>query len=349
MILDDIGAPVVLAPMAGGPSTPELTAAVTEAGGFGILAAGYLSAGTLAQRIAQTRQLTSARFGVNLFAPGKPTPVEQIAPYLDELAATGAEVGEPRFDDDDWSAKLDLLVADPVAVVSFTFCCPSPTEIERLHAVGSEVWVTVTSTIEAQVAVTARADVLIAQGAEAGGHRATFLSRPGDDFTDPIGLIALMQLLRGTVFPVPLVASGGITTGAGLAAALAAGAAAAQLGSVFMRCPEAGTSAVVRDALTRGRPTALTRAFTGRWARGIRNRFLDEHTATAPAAYPEIHYATSPLRQAARESGDGEAVNLWAGQSYQLAKDRPAAEVVQRLVKGCRVSLEAAAKRISPP
>ena len=165
----------------------------------------------------------------------------------------------------------------------------------------------------------------------------------------PSDFVTVMQLLRGTVFPVPLVASGGITTGAGLAAALAAGAAAAQLGTVFMRCPEAGTSAVVLDGATRGRPTALTRAFTGRWARGIRNRFLDEHTATAPAAYPEIHYATSPLRQAARESGDGEAVNLWAGQSYQLATDRPAAEVVQRLVNGCRVSLEAAAKRISPP
>jgi nitronate monooxygenase len=103
---------------------------------------------------------------------------------------------------------------------------------------------------------------------------------------------------------------------------------------------------MVRDALTGARPTALTRAFTGRWARGIRNRFLDEHTATAPAAYPEIHHATSPLRKAARESGDSEAVNLWAGQAYQLAPERPAAEVVQRLVRDCRASLEAAAKRI---
>ncbi|WP_280238199.1 nitronate monooxygenase, partial [Nocardia abscessus] len=301
VILDHLDVPIVLAPMAGGPSTPELTAAVAEAGGFGQLAAGYLSAADTAARIAATRAATGKPFGVNLFVPGPATPAADLADYLAELGADH-ELGEPRFDTDDWDAKLDLLVADPVAAVSFTFGCPSATEVARLHAAGSEVWVTVTSVAEARIAVDAGANVLIAQGAEAGGHRATFVDRPDDDATDPLGLLALLQLLTAAT-DLPLVATGGLATGAGIAAALAAGATAAQLGTVFLRCPEAGTNQVHRAAVAADTPTMLTRAFTGRRARGLRNRFLVEHTATAPTGYPEIHYATAPLRGAAPAAG----------------------------------------------
>ncbi|UFS95325.1 nitronate monooxygenase [Nocardia huaxiensis] len=339
MLLDELGTPIVLAPMAGGPSTPELAAAVSTAGGLGFIAAGYLSANDLAVRIKSTRELTSAAFGVNLFVPSAPTPVDRFSGYVEDLARE-FPVGEPRFDSDDWDAKLDLLVAEPVAVVSCTFGCPSPAEIERLHAAGSEVWVTVTSVAEARVAVEAGADVLIAQGAEAGGHRGSFTDRPEDDVTDPLGLLTLLQLLRAAV-DRPLVAAGGIATGAAVAAVLLAGAAAAQLGTAFLRCPEAGTPALLRDGITLDTPTMLTRAFTGRRARGLRNRFMLEHTG-APAAYPEIHYATGPLRAAARADGNADAVNLWAGQAHTLAPELPAAEMVRQLSVDAKAAVQRA-------
>ncbi|MEU4341481.1 nitronate monooxygenase [Nocardia sp. NPDC023852] len=346
VIIHQLGVPIVLAPMAGGPSTPELTAAVAEAGGFGQLAAGYLSAADTAARITATRAATDKPFGVNLFVPGPETPTADLSTYLAELGADH-QLGDAKFDTDDWDAKLDLLVADPVAAVSFTFGCPTTEEIARLHAVGSEVWVTVTSAAEARVAVEADADVLIAQGAEAGGHRATFVDRPADDATDPLTLLALVQILTAAT-DRPLVATGGIVTGAGIAAALAAGAAAAQLGTAFLRCPEAGTNQVHRATLTQDTPTMLTRAFTGRRARGLRNRFMIEHTA-APAAYPEIHYATAPLRAAARAAGNPDEVNLWAGQTHALAPELPAGELVRALAADTKNALESAlSRRIQP-
>ncbi|MEU7142818.1 nitronate monooxygenase [Nocardia sp. NPDC046473] len=343
MIIDDLAVPIVLAPMAGGPSTPELTVAVTKAGGFGLLAAGYLSATDTAARITATRAATDSPFGVNLFVPGPATPAAAFADYLAELAREHP-LGDAEYDTDDWDAKLDLLVADPVAVVSFTFGCPTAEEIARLRAVGSETWVTVTSPTEARIAVERGADVLIAQGAEAGGHRATFVDRPEDDATDPLSVLALLQLLTAAT-DKPVVATGGISTGAGIAAALAAGAAAVQLGTVFLRCPEAGTNPVHRAALAADAPTMLTRAFTGRRARGLRNQFMVEHSATAPVAYPEIHYATAPLRAEARAAGNPDNVNLWAGQTHTLAPELPAGELVRTLAADAKTALKAALSR----
>ncbi|MFE4459371.1 nitronate monooxygenase [Nocardia tengchongensis] len=339
MVLDELRTPIVLAPMAGGPSTPELAAAVTDAGGLGFVAAGYLSASDLAARIAATRTLTTGAFGVNLFYPSEPSPTDRFDTYVRELAAD-FPVGDARYDSDDWDAKVELLVADPVAVVSTTFGCPSGAEIARLHAAGTEVWVTVTSVAEARHAVAAGADALIAQGAEAGGHRGVFVDDPADDATDPLGLLALLQLLRAAV-DAPIVAAGGIATGAGVAAALAAGATAAQLGTAFLRCPEAGTAPLIRQAITADTPTMLTRAFTGRRARGLRNRFMLEHP-DAPVAYPEIHYATGPLRAAARAEGNADAVNLWAGQAHTLAPELPAGELVRTLTVDAKKALERA-------
>ncbi|WP_198407138.1 nitronate monooxygenase [Nocardia terpenica] len=342
MILDDLRTPIVLAPMAGGPSTPELTAAVSDAGGLGFLAAGYLKADALDERIARTRELTSAPFGVNLFAPGAPTPPEHFADYLAEVERE-FPLGTARFDDDDWAAKLALLTDSPVAVVSVTFGCPSADEVARLHATGSEVWVTVTSVGEARIAAEAGADVLVAQGAEAGGHRGTFIDRPEDDAADPLTTLALLQLLTAAT-DRPVVAAGGIATGAAIAAVLAAGAAAAQLGTAFLRCAEAGTAAVHRDALPIDVPTMLTRAFSGRRARGLRNRFILDHP-DAPAAYPEIHYATSPLRAAARAEGNPDAVNLWAGQAHVLATELPAGELIRILSADTKSALKLAVSR----
>ncbi|WP_019931220.1 nitronate monooxygenase [Nocardia sp. BMG111209] len=339
MILDDVRIPIVLSPMAGGPSTPELAVAVSDAGGLGFLAAGYLDATEMSRRIARIRAATRAPFGVNLFVPGTPTPPDRYAGYLDRL---GREfpLGEARFATDDWDAKLDALIAEPVPVASFAFGCPAAAEIARLHAAGIEVWVTVTAVAEARFALGAGADVLVAQGAEAGGHRAGFTDAPADDECDPLSTLALLQLLTAAV-EAPVVAAGGIATGAAIAAVLAAGAAAAQLGTAFLRCPEAGTVPAHREALVLDTPTMLTRAFTGRRARGLRNEFIVGHP-DAPSAYPEIHYATGPLRQAARAAGDAENINMWSGQTHPLSTDTPAAELVTRLARETKDALEAA-------
>jgi nitronate monooxygenase len=322
VLVDTLGSPIILAPLAGGPSTPELAAAVSGAGGFGFLAGGYLNARRLRERIAKTRALTERPFGVNLFVPGPPAPANAFHHYVAQLEAEGLQVGAPMADDDDWDAKLVELERDPVAVVSFTFGLPERDVIDRMRATGAEVWVTVTSPEEALAA--AHADALVVQGAEAGGHRGSWVDRPD---LEPIGLLALLQLIRADV---PLVASGGIATAAGVRAALALGARAVQVGTAFLRAPEAGTSQAHRDALATATPTGLTRAFSGRLARGIRNRFMDEHP-DAPLAYPEIHHATSPVRAAARQAGDADLINLWAGEAHQLAQELPAAEIVRRL------------------
>lgn len=332
-VLDATRHAVVLAPLAGGPSTPELTAAVAEAGAFAFLAGGYLTSQVLRERVRAVRSLTARPIGINLFVPGQPANPDVVSAYADVLrsdaAGIGALLGEPCFHDDDWDEKLEVLIEEPVEVVSFTFGCPSSAVIQRLRDRGSEIWVTVTTPEEAVAAEAAGADVLIAQGAEAGGHRGTWSDE--DPAISGYGVLSLLQLVRHSCH-APIVAAGGIATGDAIGAVLAAGARAAALGTAFMLCPEAGTTQVHREAFTGSAPTGLTRAFTGRMARGIRNRMLDEYSDIAPSAYPEVHYLTAPLRQAGRENGDAGVVNLWAGQAYQLAQELPAAQVVEQLV-----------------
>jgi nitronate monooxygenase len=347
MILDRLEHPIVQAPMAGGPSTPALAIAVSEAGGLGFVAAGYLTAEQLRDDIREVREGTSAPFGVNLFVPGGAA-VDEAAlhAYVDRLRAAaahyGAEVGEPRFDDDDWDAKLALLREEPVPVVSFTFGCPAPEVLRALEGAGSETWVTVTSPAEARTARDAGAQALVLQGVEAGGHRGTF-----DDGVESEGLSALALLrLVASEIDLPLVATGGIVDGPTVAAVLAAGAAAAQVGSAFMLTPEAGTNPAQRASLGEDAPTALTRAFSGRLARGMVNRFMVEHEEAAPRAYPHVHYATSPIRAAAREAGDASGFNLWAGQTHRLAQELPAAEVVRTLSEDARAALGSAENRL---
>jgi nitronate monooxygenase len=324
--------PIVQAPMAGGPSTPELAAAVNAAGGFGYLAAGYLSADALADVLSRTRELTSEPIGVNLFVPGSAAADDEaIAAYAAELAPEaarlGAELGEPRWDDDAYPAKLDLLTRSGVHTVSFTFGCPAPDEIHSLHASRVQVAVTVTDADEARIAVAAGADSLIVQGTEAGGHQGSF--DPAEPNHTP--LLDALRSVRAAV-DVPVVAAGGIATAADVVVALDAGAAAVQVGTAFLCTPEAATSAVYREALlTRRYPdTVVTRAFSGRWARGLANRFAREHP-DAPAGYPQVHHLTRPLRAAATRAGNAEVPNLWAGTGWSAVRDEPAADVVARL------------------
>jgi nitronate monooxygenase len=294
--------------------------------------------------------LTRAPIGVNVFVPGSPAAPGIAEAYeatlADHARDARVDLGPPRFDDDDWAAKIDLLAEAAPAVVSFTFGCPDSAVIDHLHRAGSEVWVTVTTPGEARQAVGLAADVLVVQGVEAGGHRGSFRDDPAA-VGDGLGLLSLLQLVQA-VAGVPLVAAGGISTGTGVAAVLAAGAAAAQIGTAFMRCPEAGTAGVLRDALAGTEPTALTRAFTGRLARGIRNRFIDLYTAGAPAAYPEVHHLTAPLRAAGRARSDPGLVNLWAGQSYELGREMPAGQLARTLADEAREAFLRGAERLAP-
>jgi nitronate monooxygenase len=342
-VLDRLRHPIVLAPLGGGPSTPALAAAVSDAGGLGFLAAAYRTAEATRTMIRELRQLTDAPFGVNVFVPTvADVDAEALTAYLESLEAEarryGAEVGAPRTDDDDWEGKLAVVREERVPVVSFTFGCPAAEVVAALREDGSEVWVTVTEPSEASRARDAGADALVVQGVEAGGHRGGWTDR---DDAEGFGLLVLLRLVAGEV-DLPLVATGGISDGPAIAAVLVAGAAAAQLGTAFMLAPEAGTHPAHRAALAGDTPTALTRAFTGRQGRGLRNRFLVEHTPDALAAYPEVHHATSPLRAAARAAGDAGGFNLWAGQAHRLARAAPAGEIVASLAEEARAALRQA-------
>jgi nitronate monooxygenase len=315
---------VVLAPLAGGPSTPELAAAVANAGGLGFVAAGYLSPEAFAGQLARARRLTDGPLGANVFVLEQ-TRIDEnsLAVYARELESEG-ELGEPRFDDDWLEEKVAAAIAGGVGVLSTTFASPPEWLVDAAHGREVEVWATVANLEDARTAVEAGADVLVAQGAQAGGHRASF------DDTDERDVPLLDLVAQLGDLGRPIVAAGGIVDRTSADAARAAGAAAVQAGTAFLLCPEAGTHPVHRAALTRGGETAATRAFTGRRARGIVNRFMRDHPG-APSAYPHIHHLTAPLRAAARASGDHERVNLWAGTAFAEAREAPASDVVSSL------------------
>lgn len=339
--------------MAGGPTTPELIAAVGEAGGLGMIGSGYLDAAGTREEIARVRALTDAPFGVNVFlldrtdseaalaGAGGPDAVERfaaaIAPVADRLGIALAQ--NPAFTDFDQDATLAALIDDPVAVVSFTFGIPERDVVRALQEVGTAVVVTVAGVRDAHRAVEAGADWLSVQSAEAGGHRSTTtVEEQPDDATT----VDLVRAVRVALPEVPFVAAGGISTPEDVAAVLEAGADGVQLGTILLRTPEAGTSALHRDALadprfTESRPT---RCYTGRYARSLVNEFVAEFDALAPPAYPHLHILTGPMRKAASQAGDIEVPPLWAGTGWRAAgaySDRPAAEVVAELWDGAQL------------
>jgi len=321
--------PVVVAPMAGGPSTVGLVVAAAGAGALGFLAAGYKTSAAVAAEIAAVRAVTSEPFGVNIFVPGTPcADPAGLDRYLGSLRSAGP-LGDGAWDDDGFDGKVAALLADPPAVTSFTFGCPPAGVISALQDAGSLVMITVTSPGEAAIAAQAGADALCVQGYEAGAHRGTFANddEPGRDY----GLLSLIGAVAA-VTGLPQVATGGIMGPRQVQAVITAGAVAAQCGTAFLRCPESGAHPRYKAALADPRYTAttLTRAFSGRLARGLVNQFIRDHPG-APAAYPEINNATRPLRAAAAAEGDTERMSLWAGQGYRSAAEQPAAEIIERL------------------
>jgi nitronate monooxygenase len=333
--------PIVQAPMAGANATPPaLVAAVSHAGGLGFIGAAYMSPNDIAENCRSVRARTDRPFGVNLFVP---TPVlavpsaESTAQNL--VAAYHAELGIPaptppvaptlNFDE-----QLEAVLACGARVFSSTFGNLSPERVSRLKDKGIFVIGTATTVAEAVELKCSDVDAIVAQGSEAGGHRGTFAA-PFEE--SMIGTMALVPQIVDTV-RVPVLASGGIMDGRGIVAALALGAAAVQMGTAFLTCDECGVAPEYKAAVIAADPgkTRTTRAFSGRPARGIVNRFMREvegpgqNDAILP--FPYQNDLTRALRSAAAKLGRIEFLSLWAGQGAPLARRLPAAELIQQLV-----------------
>jgi len=329
--------PVLAAPMGGGPTTPEMVVAAAAAGSLGFLPGGYKTAQGLAEQLRQVRDATPT-FGVNLFVPN-PTPVDpaEFRRYAAAIQVDATEHGldlstAPLVEDDDeWPAKIDLLLADPVPVVSFTFGMPDSRTLAEFRRVGTMLVQTVTSVDEARLAAEAGLDALAVQSVRAGGHSGTFTPRrPPVDRALPDLVAEVRQAVA-----LPLVAAGGVAGGDDVAAALAAGAGAVAVGTLLLLTAESGANATYRAALADKRTveTVVTAAFTGRPARGIRNGFTDRWTADAPIGYPAVHHLTSPLRRSAAASGDQERLHLWAGTGHHAVGTGTTADVLTGLTE----------------
>ncbi|WP_250464881.1 NAD(P)H-dependent flavin oxidoreductase [Microbulbifer litoralis] len=336
--------PIIQAPMAG-VSTPRLAAAVSNAGGLGSLGIGASSPDQTRQMIGETRALTSQPFNINVFchAPAQRDPAREAA-WLRYLAPLFAEVGletpssleeiYPTFLQD--TETLEILLELRPPVVSFHFGLPSADVITALHNAGIYTLATATSLQEARLIERAGVNAIVAQGVEAGGHRGIFDPDATDEYlTTQVLVRCLVQETQ-----LPIIAAGGIMDGYGIRAALDLGAAAAQLGTAFILCPESSANAGYRESLKseRAAVTRLTSTLSGRPARGMLNRLIaygEADGSPPPADYPLAYDAAKQLNAAAGKLGNGEFAAQWAGQGAPLARELPAAELMTRLLQEC--------------
>ena len=329
---------IIQAPMAGA-ATPELVAAVSNAGGLGMLPGAYLTPERISADITAVRRLTERPFGVNLFAGGEqPSAGADPGPMLEILGRAHAELGLPEPSVPEvtpvpFADALEVVLGAGVPVFSFTFGIPAPDALAALKERGIAVLGTATTVDEARQLAAAGVDAIVAQGSEAGAHRGTFA---GSFEAAMVGTIALVPQVVDAV-DLPVVASGGIMDGRGIVAAGALGASGVQLGTAFLTSRESGIpdayKALIRTASDDA--TALTRAFSGRPARGIVNAFMEEVDAQPDAIlpFPLQNHATRPMRNAAAAQGDTRYLSLWAGQGARLAREMSAAELVETLVR----------------
>ncbi|MFJ3956260.1 NAD(P)H-dependent flavin oxidoreductase [Arthrobacter sp. NPDC090010] len=329
---------VVAAPMAGGTSSTAFVSASLDAGALAFMAGGYLSAESLGKQLLEVRNGAAvkegAAFGVNLFVPEESAPeraaveryAEALQPWAERL---GVEVPLPRYDDDDdYPAKIRLLLEHPVPLLSFTFGLPDQETAEALHKRGTLLWATVTHRAELDAALGLGMDGVVLQHRNAGGHSGRFLPGPAPEAASVQDLVRELR----PHCAVTLVAAGGIATPTEAAAALEAGADAVQLGTALLRSPESGARQLHKDALADARftRTQTTRAFTGRAARALVNDFVREYDAQAPEAYPTVHHLTAPLRAAAARRGEADGLNLWAGTAWEQATTEAVGDIIAR-------------------
>jgi nitronate monooxygenase len=349
-MLDELPIPILQAPMAGA-SFDAMAVAVSQAGGMGSLAAAGVAPDEMGPLVDGIRARTDAPFGVNLLMarPASPAPAEvdaalaRLAPWYAEL---GLDVPDhPNRFAQDFNAQLEALTRAAPPVASFSFSILTPAQVDALHAAGSYVVGTANTVEEAVAWARVGADGVCAQGFEAGGHHAYFLS---DIEASSVGTLPLVATVLQAV-DLPVIAAGGIMDGRGVAAALALGASAVQMGSAFLLADEAISGPTWQQAI-RDAPadaTRLTRAFSGRYARGLENRFVREMRAVQEdvPAYPVQNRLTQALRAAANEAGDPEMMSLWAGQAVKLAKPGPAGEMVKAWWAEAQAAAEALGRR----
>ncbi|MFC3675090.1 NAD(P)H-dependent flavin oxidoreductase [Ferrovibrio xuzhouensis] len=340
-----IAHPVLLAPMAGEASKPALATAVSNAGGLGTLGCGYMTPQVVRDTIRAIRAASDKPFGINLFLPLNWTAdPAKMAAYRGMLAAAHADLGiaEPDIPnkfEESFIEQFAVVLDEVPPVFSCTFGIPKPDEIAALKARNILVVGTATTVAEAKALEAAGVDAIAAQGAEAGGHRGSFLAPVEQSM---IGTMALVpQIVSATGLPV--IAAGGITDGRGVAAALCLGAQAAAVGTGFLLADEAGLNQAYRTALQGEgvHDTTLTRAFSGRSARGIRNAFLEKLAGSGDDIpdYPVANAMSRGMRAAAAKAGRAEYLSLWAGQAAGLARAAPAAEILQRIMAEARAAL----------
>ncbi len=331
--------PIWLAPMAGEAASAKLVAAVGAAGGFGQLGAAYLSPARIAEIAAEIRTLGDQPFGVNLFCP-LPWRRDDAAmdAYLQRLAGWHAELGlpppaRPERIEEDFEAQLQAVIAARPAVISFVMGNPGAARVAALQAQGFKVVGTATQVAEGLALQASGVDAVVAQGAEAGGHRGGFLGSPEGAL---IGTLALVPQLADAL-RVPVIAAGGIADARGVAAAQVLGAQAVAVGTAFLLTDECPLSAPYRAALRAASDadTTLTRAFSGRYARGLANRVTRELENAQLPDFPQPNAASRPLRQAAAKAGQADFISLWAGQGLGLAREPgSAAALVAALNRG---------------
>lgn len=338
----ELSVPIIQAPMAGGPTTPGLVAAVCEAGGLGSIAGGYLTPGALEENIAAVRSMTHRPFAVNLFIPERPTWNEADAVQAQErLNGVRAQLGIPpqsapaELPDEAFTQKFEIVLAARPRVLSFTFGALCREQIDALHDRGIRVFGTATTVAEGIALANLGVDAVVAQGAEAGGHRGTFLTPFADAL---VGTMALVPQMCDAITR-PVIAAGGIMDGRGVAAALALGAAAVQMGTAFLTTVEAGTHPAYRAAILQSEDTSttLTCAFSGKPARGIKNAFIADYEQSPGDVmpYPLQNAMTRDIRQAAGRQGDPRFMSMWAGQGAKLARPERAGELIERVMREC--------------
>ena len=334
--------PIIQGPMNGGATSAALVAAVSNAGGLGSLAASLLTPSILRDEVTAIRSLTDQPILINLFIQTTPAPSqEEIAVAAELLAPVWKSLGwdslpVPAKWCEDFHAQFDALIAARPEAASFTFGILDPMQVERLHDVGIFVIGTATSVEEAQAWETVGADAVVASGTESGGHRGTFIGAQEDSLFPARELWPQVA----EAVDIPMIAAGGIMTGIDINEALAMGAQAVQMGSAFLVCDESGINQTYRDALIRAddTPTKLTRAFSGRYARGLENRFMREMMPVEKRfpAYPVQNALTASIRAAAASRGDPELMSLWAGSEVRRARPIPVAQLMQTLVAEMR-------------
>jgi len=332
--------PIIQAGMAGGATTPELVAAVSNAGGLGTLGAGYLSPHAIREAVREIRRLTDKPFAVNLMVT-EPASADRDA--IDKMQGIlkrfEKDLGEPfsfenlSLDPQPFEEQLEIVLDEKVPVFSFTFGIPKPFWLEKLKANGTVIIGTATNVQEGLALERAGVNAIVAQGSEAGGHRGTFFKNAENE---GIGTMALIPQMVDRV-KLPVIASGGIMDGRGVVASLALGAAGVQMGTAFLTSEESGIHPVYKEAIRQARDdqTVMTKAFSGKKARGIENQYIrvmrDFEADILP--YPIQNALTKPLRNAAKKHGNKEYMSLWAGQAASLSQNAPAKQIVENVVR----------------